>query len=44
MNPLLLDFIILTTVAVFLGTVLVYLIGATIWHAGAWVIQQLEDR
>ncbi|HMF86573.1 MAG TPA: hypothetical protein VK575_00740 [Gemmatimonadaceae bacterium] len=44
MSPLLPDFIVLTTAAVFLGAVLVYLIGAAIWHAGAWVIQQLEDR
>ena len=44
MSPLLIDYIALTTAAVFLGAVLVYLIGAMIWHAGVWVIDQLEDK
>jgi len=42
MSPLLTDYIVLTVAAVFLGAVLVYLIGAAIWHAGVWVIDQLN--
>jgi hypothetical protein len=42
MSPLLIDYIVLTVAAVFLGAVLVYLIGAAIWHAGARIIHQLK--
>jgi len=39
---MLIDFIVFTAIAVVLGAVLVYLIGAAIWHAGARIIRQLK--